>query len=73
MAQSPRTLRVDFDKCIKAGECYYNHPELFMMTESGYPAVKVRRPASDGEIREALEAQEVCPSGAISLGALDED
>jgi len=62
-------IKVDFEKCSKAGECYYNHPELFMMTESGFPAVKVRRPGTPPEIREALEAIEVCPTGAISMSA----
>jgi ferredoxin len=61
-----RRLRIDFDKCVKAGECYYNHPELFMPTESGYPALKVLRPATASQVREAQEAMQVCPSGAIS-------
>jgi ferredoxin len=69
MSETGRTLRVDFDKCAKAGECYYNHPELFMMTESGFPVVKVRRPATPGEVREAGEAVEVCPSQAITFSA----
>jgi hypothetical protein len=38
-----------------------------MMTESGFPALKVRRPATATEIREAREAIEVCPSQALSL------
>ena len=67
MSERVRTLKVNFDKCIKAGECYYNHPDLFMATDSGYPAVKVRRPATPAELREAAEAVEVCPSRAISL------
>lgn len=67
MSDAIRTLKVDFDKCSKAGECYYNHPGLFMMTDSGYPAIKVRRPDGAGEIREALEAVDVCPSGAITV------
>lgn len=71
MAKTIRTLKVDFDKCVKAGECYYNHPDLFMMTESGYPAVKVRRPSSPDELREASEAIEVCPARAISLSGSD--
>jgi ferredoxin len=66
MTETIRTLKIDFQKCIKAGECYYNHPDLFAMTESGYPAQKRRQPATPAEIREALEAVEVCPSQAIS-------
>jgi ferredoxin len=66
MSETVRRLKIDFDKCIKAGECYYNHPELFVPTESGYPALKVRRPAAGSQTREAQEAMEVCPSQAIS-------
>lgn len=67
MTETVRTLKVDFKKCIKAGECYYNHPDLFKATESAYPTVVVGRPTSEREVREAREAIEVCPSGAISL------
>ena len=67
MTDKIRTLKVDFDKCIKAGECYYNHPDLFMMTDIGFPALKLRRPDSASEVREAHEAAEVCPSGAITI------
>ncbi|MDB5480820.1 MAG: Ferredoxin [Caulobacteraceae bacterium] len=66
MADSVRWLRIDFDKCIKAGECYYNHPELFRRTDSGYPALRIRRAATPAQFREAQEAMEVCPSRAIS-------
>jgi ferredoxin len=67
MTEPLRMLKIDFEKCLKAGECYYNHPDLFMMTDSGYPALKVRRPATATEIREAHEAMEVCPAQALSL------
>lgn len=66
MADSVRWLRIDFEKCIKAGECYYNHPELFMRTDSAYPALRIRRAATPAQFREAREAMEVCPSRAIS-------
>jgi ferredoxin len=66
MSDTPRPLRVDFQKCIKAGECYYNHPDLFMMSESGFPAVRIRHPSTTTQTREAREAVEVCPSGAIT-------
>jgi ferredoxin len=67
MAEPVRLLKIDFEKCIKAGECYYNHPDLFLMTDSGFPALKLRRPVTESEIREAQEAIEVCPSQALSL------
>lgn len=61
------TLKVDFAKCIKAGECYYNHPDLFGMAGSGFPTLRLGELGSDRELKEAREAAEVCPSGAISL------
>lgn len=67
MREKERTLKIDFKKCIKAGECYYNHPELFKATESAYPMLLVTRPSTDREIREAREAVEVCPSQAITF------
>jgi ferredoxin len=67
MSENTRTLTVDFKKCIKAGECYYNHPDLFKATESFYPTVIVGHPSTPAEIREAREAAEVCPSGAITF------
>jgi ferredoxin len=70
MSQTERTLKIDFKKCIKAGECYYNHPDLFKATESAYPALLVGHPTTEREIREANEAVDVCPSGAISFGGV---
>jgi ferredoxin len=67
MSETPVFLKVNFDRCSKAGECYYNHPDLFMMTESGFPALRTRHPATPAEIREAREAAAVCPTGAISF------
>ena len=58
---------VDLDKCILAGECYYNHPELFKMGENGQPVVLVDE-INDAEFeRHAREAAEVCPAVAISV------
>jgi ferredoxin len=58
---------VDLDKCILAGECYYNHPELFKMGENGQPVVLVDE-INDAELeRHAREAAEVCPAVAISV------
>ena len=73
METTASTLRVDFKKCIKAGECYYNHPGLFTPTESGFPAVKSRQPSSALEIHEAIQAVEVCPSHAIVYGDQSND
>ena len=67
MSQTSRTLKIDFKKCIKAGECYYNHPDLFKAADTAYPMLLVVHPTTEREIREAKEAVEVCPSQAISF------
>lgn len=67
MSLSNRTLTIDFKKCIKAGECYYNHPDLFKAADSAFPTLLVSHPSTDREMREAREAAEVCPSGAITF------
>ena len=51
-----------------AGECVYNHPWLFAFDDQDLPVVLVDGLVTDQQIREARQAQAVCPSGAISLG-----
>lgn len=58
---------VDYRKCIKAGECYYNHPTIFEYTDTGLPKILIEEIASDDLHQEAEEAIEVCPAQAISL------
>ena len=60
-------LAVDYKKCQKAGECYYNHPRLLQRNESGFPTVLVRDLTDEQLLKEAREAIEVCPAGAISI------
>ena len=61
-------IKVDLDKCIVAGECYYNHPTLMKRNpDTGYPDLLVTDLATDDEVREAHEAAEVCPAQAISV------
>jgi ferredoxin len=63
-------LVVDYNKCRKAAQCSYLHPELFKPDESGSPMVLVEHPGE--ELREAAEeAAELCPNGAIAL--IEED
>lgn len=59
-------VKIDFESCKLAGECYYNHPELFRMGDGGVPVVLVDE-IEDGLRRHAEEAMEVCPVLAISL------
>jgi len=60
-------LKIDLDKCIRAGECYYNHPELFRMQDNGDPEVLVSDITTPELRRHAEQAMEVCPAVAISL------
>ncbi len=60
-------VKVDYRKCEKAGECYYNHSTIFQRTENGLPKLLMEDLPTDALRREAEEAVEVCPAGAISL------
>jgi ferredoxin len=60
-------LKIDLDKCMRAGECYYNHPELFRMQDNGDPEVLVADITTAELRRHAEQAIEVCPAVAISL------
>ena len=56
------------EKCIVAGECYYNHPTLLKRNEkTGCPDILVSELTDPNDIREAHEAAEVCPAQAISV------
>ena len=59
-------VHIDLDKCYRSGECYYNHPELFRMTESGDPELKPVDLTGD-MARHARQAAEVCPAAAITV------
>lgn len=59
-------VKIDYEKCYKSGECYYNHPELFKMGDEGFPVVLVDELDGDTE-QHAREAVEVCPAVAITL------
>ncbi len=60
-------LKVDYKKCEKAGECYYNHTALFDRIDNGFPKLLVEELTTEAQRREAEEAVEVCPTGAISI------
>ena len=59
-------ILVDKEKCFMSGECYYNHPELFMMDSEGYPKV-IKSPLTKELLKHAEEAVEVCPAVALRL------
>ena len=60
-------VKVDVEKCIMAGECYYNHPELFSMGDDGTPIVLVDETSDEALKKHAREAAEICPTGAIEV------
>jgi len=63
-------LRIDLDRCIKAGECYYNHPNLFKVGKDGFPTVLIEDVTDEALKTSAEAAVDACPSQAIRL---DED
>lgn len=58
---------LDLERCYLAGECVYNHPDLFAFDADDQPQVLVERPDTPALQLGARQAAEVCPSGAISL------
>lgn len=60
-------VRIDLDACIRAGECYYNHPEVFRFSQSGDPEIVARELDTPELIKHAREAAAVCPASAIIL------
>ena len=60
-------LVIDLDTCILAGECIYNHPELFAWDPDNQPLVIRPEVETEAEQRDAAQARTLCPSGAISM------
>ena len=60
-------LKIDLDKCIRSGECYYNHPEIIRMHDNGDPEIIASEINTPELKRHAEQAIEVCPAVAISL------
>lgn len=59
-------LIIDYQKCLKSGQCSYLHAALIKADPDGTPRVIVEKIGED--LREAAEdAVDLCPSGAIAL------
>lgn len=58
-------VRIDLEACVRSGECYYNHPELFRMGDTGDPQILARELNTAELIKHAREAAVVCPASAI--------
>ena len=57
---------VDYDKCASTGNCVQVCPEVFEIRDDGYLYLLQEEPSDD--LRpQLLEAEELCPTGAISL------
>ena len=58
----------DKDKCMKSGECYYNHPEILNKGDDGYPIVIAKEISTPELHTHATQAIDVCPAAALFLG-----
>ncbi|WP_432844588.1 ferredoxin [Amycolatopsis sp. CA-161197] len=56
-------LEVDRGRCVGAGQCVLNAPDVFDQDDEGIVTV-VAEPGSDAEVRDAVQT---CPSGALSF------
>ena len=59
---------VDYDVCASTGACMQTCPEVFEVRSDGYLYILQEEPPE--ELREKVElAAELCPTGAITVGA----
>ncbi len=59
-------VNVDYDKCVSSGSCTQLAPEVFEIRDDGYLYVLQEEPPA--ELHDKVrEAEELCPTGAISL------
>lgn len=59
-------LVIDYQKCLKSGQCSYLHAELIKADPDGTPRVIVEQIGADLQAA-AEDAVDLCPSGAIAL------
>ncbi|MFF1902940.1 ferredoxin [Kitasatospora sp. NPDC058218] len=59
-------ITVDTTRCIGAGQCVLNAPEVFDQDEDGLVTVVTRRPAA-AEWPDVRRAGGLCPSRAITV------
>lgn len=57
---------VHADRCVGHGRCYTLAPYVFDADEVGHSMVRVENVSGDLEAR-ALDAEQNCPEGAITL------
>jgi ferredoxin len=59
-------VEIDHQTCLRSGQCFYLHPQVFREGPDGFP-LPVVDPVPPELREEAEEAAEICPSGAIQL------
>jgi|TARA_B110000263_G_C15273604_1_gene494728 ferredoxin len=60
------TLIINYDRCIKTGECYRVYPEMFKARPDGFPDVLNSEPQGE-DYEDALDAVRSCPGYAVRL------
>ncbi|GAA3181435.1 MULTISPECIES: ferredoxin [Streptomyces] len=59
-------VTVDSERCVGAGQCALNAPEVFDQDDDGIVTLLVQEPgAADAE--GVLAAADLCPSGSITV------
>jgi ferredoxin len=57
---------VDADRCVGHGRCYALAPDVFGADEVGHSIVRLENVSDDLEAQ-AVEGEQNCPEGAITL------
>lgn len=61
---APMRISVDVEACVGGGQCVLSAPDLFDQSDDDGTVILLRQPNADQE-HEALQAERVCPAGAI--------
>lgn len=67
MSEKGIEVRVDYDRCASTGTCAASCPEVFTMLDTG--VVRVTSPAPAALRDDLEEAEDMCPTGAITVAA----
>jgi ferredoxin len=63
----PVKVVLDRKKCLRSGQCTYLHPKVFKEGAGGYPEALETGDLSPAMEKEAEDAADICPAGAIDL------
>ena len=59
-------IKINTETCIRAGRCYFDHPDLLQEGEDGFP-VPLAKKLGEAQRQVVLDAIENCPTQSISL------